>query len=293
MSDISQENRDDATVFRAGHSELARYVTARDAPQLESPRPYLHPIRTLGGHVVSGYRPDDHDWHWGLSIAIANIDVAGEDLQVNLWGGVTYTEQGYVQLDNNGDQVHEGWDVGGAERLSWRTASGRPFLAETRTFHTRVVDIAGANSAWRLDLTSEWTNLTGSAVRFGSPTTAGRPHAGYGGLFLRAAPEFSEATVLSPTGPVGVDAAMGQTTSWLALATDAATVALAADPRNPVAKSPFFVRTETPMLCAAPFFSTTWSLEPSETALWRWSVLVADGRLGVEAIDGAVGSVGA
>ncbi|MCP2031999.1 hypothetical protein L1277_002098 [Okibacterium sp. HSC-33S16] len=296
MNEILRFDGVGARSFRLGERELARYVTERDAPALESPRPYLHPISTLGGTVVSGYRPADHDWHWGLSMAIANIDVPGEELPVNLWGGVTYTEHGYVQLDNNGDQVHEGWGEGGAEsaesaeRLTWRTASGRAFLRESRTFDARRLDLddGSRRSAWRLDVTSEWTNLADGTVHFGSPTTAGRDNAGYGGWFLRAAPEFSTASVVSPSGPVDVDAAMGQRFAWLALATDSATVALAADPHNPVAESPFFVRTETPMLCAAPFFFQKWPLDAGATALWRWSLLVSDGRLDSAAIAGLV-----
>jgi hypothetical protein len=290
MTGVDRQDSDGLSTLRAGGAELARYITTRDAAPLESPRPYLHPIRTLGGRVVSGYRPADHDWHWGLSIAIANIDVAGEQLPVNLWGGVTYTHGGYEQLDNNGDQVHEGWDADGTERVRWRTASGRPFVGESRSVDARVVQVTGGGSAWRLDLGSEWTNLTDGDVTFGSPTTAGRENAGYGGLFLRAAPEFRAATVLAPTGPVDADAAMGRPTPWLALATDDATVALAADPRNPRAESPFFVRTGTPMLCAAPFFHSTWSLAAGETALWRWSLLVSDGRLDTTAIAAGLGA---
>jgi hypothetical protein len=306
MSDIEWQNLDGSSILLAETVDLARYVTERDAPALESPRPYFHPMRTLGGKVVSGYRPNDHDWHWGLSMAIANIDVPGEELPVNLWGGVTYTGDGYEQLDNNGDQVHEGWDEAGVEQLTWRTASGRPFLAETRRLKARVVTLgvgagagastdastdasagAAGHSAWRLDVTSEWTNLTDGTVRFGSPTTAGRDNAGYGGWFLRVAPEFSTATVLSPDGPVDVGSAMGTRPTWLALNTDAATVALAADKRNPVPNSPFFVRTETPMLCAAPFFFEKWPLEPGATATWRWSLVIADGRLDATSINEA------
>ena len=293
MSEIAWADRVGARVLRVGGVELARYVTERDAPPLESPRPYLHPMRTLGGSEVSGYRPDDHDWHWGLSIAISNIDVPGEPLPVNLWGGVTFTGNDYEQLDNNGDQVHEGWDPDGAERLRWRTASGQPFLTESRFLDASFIEVPGAPDAWRLDLSSRWTNITDGTVHFGSPTTAGRENAGYGGLFLRAAPEFIAATVLSPAGPSDVDGAMGHPSPWLALATETATVALAADPRNPVAESPFFVRTETPMLCAAPFFFQKWALGAGESAVWRWSLLVADGRLDASTIAGALGVPGA
>src|SRR3954464_270401 len=61
--------------------ELFRYVYRAREAQVESPRPYLHPIRTLGGRLVSVYRPHDHVWHKGLSVALPN---AGPD---NFWGG--------------------------------------------------------------------------------------------------------------------------------------------------------------------------------------------------------------
>lgn len=54
----------------------------------------------------------------GLSVAIANIDVPGEHEPVNLWGGVTYMRgREYVQLENNGEQRHEGFD-GDTEQLT-------------------------------------------------------------------------------------------------------------------------------------------------------------------------------
>ena len=61
--------RDDGSgivVSRDG-AELFRYVYRPDDPPLESPRPYLHPVRTLGGEVVTDCRPADHPWHKGIS----------------------------------------------------------------------------------------------------------------------------------------------------------------------------------------------------------------------------------
>ena len=179
------------TIQNAG-VELASAVTVGDAPAFESPRPYLHPIRSLDGCVVTDYRPIDHSWHWGLSVAIANIDVPGEHEPVNLWGGVTYMRgREYVQLENNGEQRHEGFD-GDTEQLTWFTARGAPFVSERRRLRATVA----SSTSWRLDIESEWTNVSTGAVRFGSPATAGRPNAGYGGLFLRGAQDLRGAEVI-------------------------------------------------------------------------------------------------
>src|SRR5215475_6892483 len=81
----------------AGDVEILTYVYRPDTPRLESPKPYLHPLRTLDGSLVSAYRPHDHVWHKGIAWSLPNVGPA------NFWGGVTYTrDRGYVQLPNDG-----------------------------------------------------------------------------------------------------------------------------------------------------------------------------------------------
>ena len=78
---------------------LAEYVHRPTDVQLESPRPYLSPIRTCGGELVSLFRPHDHVWHKGIAWS---LPVVGDE---NFWGGPTFVSgQGYVQLPNNGTQ---------------------------------------------------------------------------------------------------------------------------------------------------------------------------------------------
>ncbi|HVL59803.1 MAG TPA: DUF6807 family protein, partial [Microbacterium sp.] len=51
---------DDGTAFAVRDDddvELFRYTYVPDTVQLESPKPYLHPIRTRSGHLVSLFRP--------------------------------------------------------------------------------------------------------------------------------------------------------------------------------------------------------------------------------------------
>jgi hypothetical protein len=51
----------DASVsVRDGGTELLRYVYRPDTVPLESPKPYIHPLRTRAGRVVSLFRPHDH-----------------------------------------------------------------------------------------------------------------------------------------------------------------------------------------------------------------------------------------
>jgi len=106
-------------------TELLRYVYRPPEPLLESPRPYFHPVRTLGGDLVSLYRPHDHVWHKGIAWSLCNVGPA------NFWGGPTYLRgRGYQQLDNNGRMRHESFEAAELrdgvllidERLSWITA---------------------------------------------------------------------------------------------------------------------------------------------------------------------------
>src|SRR2546430_10051279 len=46
--------------LRAGEVEVARYRWRPELAATVAPRPYLHPVRTLGGVVVSESGPADH-----------------------------------------------------------------------------------------------------------------------------------------------------------------------------------------------------------------------------------------
>jgi hypothetical protein len=52
---------------------VARYVVDEALPASLSPRPYLHPVTTLNGTVVTDARPADHEWHLGVCLAIQDV----------------------------------------------------------------------------------------------------------------------------------------------------------------------------------------------------------------------------
>ena len=76
-----------------GGREVARHVHEPDLEPFVAPRPYLHPVRTLGGTRVTDAAPVDHRWHLGCSVGIQDVN------GTNLWGGRTYRHPGgYVDL---------------------------------------------------------------------------------------------------------------------------------------------------------------------------------------------------
>ncbi|MCU1439145.1 MAG: hypothetical protein JWP85_142 [Rhodoglobus sp.] len=267
----------------AGDSPLFTYVFLPDDVALESPRPYIHPLRTLGGRVVTAFRPHDHVWHKGISWSLPHV--SGE----NFWGGPTYVHgQGYVQLANNGRVEHEGFfslDVSatGVEighTLCWTGEAGGRFFHERRQLSARIV---GDGRAWVLVFETSMKNVSGRTLALGSPTTAGRENAGYGGLFWRGPRSFTGGTILTPAGSGG-DEARGAREVWMGFSGkhdefDAqSTIVMVDHPENPRHPPQWFARSaQYPGLCPAPFFSDELHVEADQVVRFRYAVVVADG----------------
>ncbi|MFF0862690.1 DUF6807 family protein [Nonomuraea sp. NPDC003560] len=187
---------------------VAAYEWRPDLPVTDSPRPYLHPVRTLGGVTVTEVRPDDHVHHLGAGVAIADLGGA------NFWGGRTYVKgRGPAWLDDHGRQRHVAFtrlaDDGFTEELEWIGPGDRLIARERRTVTARPV-----GDAWALDLAFTLTNLTGSPLEVNSSATKGRPGAGYGGFFWRA-PGASTGRVTFPGDEEAVHGSRGR---WVAMA---------------------------------------------------------------------------
>ncbi|NHI15687.1 DUF6807 family protein [Microbacterium excoecariae] len=285
---VAQEDRDLAV--NAAGVEIARYVFSDDAPVFEGPKPFLHPLRTLSGATVTGYRPWDHRWHKGLQMTLT--DVSGQ----NFWGGNTYVHgEGYVPLDNVGRIRHDqftsvqgGSEATVAEELTWITQAGEPWLAEHRTHRFHGVDTD--RGIWALDITSSLTSIAGHDLVLGSPTTLGRENAGYSGLFLRLARSFTSGAVTTPAheGLVGsaADVVMGSAEPWLALSGQldevdgGATILAFAGASSAEPPVRWFVRSEPfPVLAPSPTFDEAVTLAPGERLDLAHRFVVADGAL--------------
>ena len=100
-----------------GGTEVASYHDGTGTIATSTPRPVLHPIRTLGGVVVSAQHPADHDWHCGVGMAIPDVN------GTNFWGGGTYVHgEGYRLRGDQGvvrgePPVVQAGDL--TQRLEW------------------------------------------------------------------------------------------------------------------------------------------------------------------------------
>jgi hypothetical protein len=282
---MSLRHGDTEVTALADDRELFRYVFRPDDPQLESPRPFFHPVRTLGGDLVTVYRPHDHVWHKGIALSLPNV---GEE---NFWGGPTFRGGQYVQAHNDGAMRHDAFDVaivkdGVArldERLSWVTESGQTTVTERRRIAAAVLPDAPAT--WLLAFETTMTNVSGADIVIGSPTTEGRPNAGYGGLFWRGPRSFTGGTVVTPDG-TGGDELMGTGGPWLAFTGRhdghgrTSTLVFRDSPANFSYPSQWFVRS-TPFaaVCPAPFFDTEHTFPAGAPLTLRYDIAVADGSL--------------
>ncbi|MBB6344633.1 putative dehydrogenase [Nonomuraea muscovyensis] len=244
---------------------VAEYVTRPDLPLTESPRPYLHPVRTLGGTVVTEVRPDDHPHHLGAGVAVT--DLGGR----NFWGGRTYVrDHGPAWLDDHGTQRHvafTGRDGSGfTETLLWQRPGEDPLVSEERVVRARAL-----SRGWALRFAFTLRNLTGGPLTVRSSATKGRAGAGYGGFFWRAPAGSPELRVFTASAE-GEQEVHGSRAPWLALSSQAWTLVFAQE------DDPWFVRVaEYPGVGTALAWDTPLTFE--DVLAREVTVLVADGRL--------------
>ncbi|MFI7443993.1 DUF6807 family protein [Nonomuraea indica] len=258
---------------------VAEYVTRPELPLTESPRPYLHPVRTLGGTVVTEVRPDDHPHHLGAGVAVT--DLGGR----NFWGGRTYVrDRGPAWLDDHGVQRHvafTGRDGSGfAETLLWERPGEDPLVREKRT-----VRAVALSRGWALRFGFALHNLTGAPLTVRSSATKGRAGAGYGGFFWRAPAGSPELRVFSASAE-GEREVHGSREPWLALSSQAWTLVFAQE------DDPWFVRVaEYPGVGAALAWDTPLTFE--DVLAREVTVVVADGRLPAGDVAALVAEAGA
>lgn len=283
----------------AGGTELMAYVYAPDPVAFESRKPYAHPLRTLAGSTVTGYRPNDHRWHKGLQMTASHL--SGQ----NFWGGNCYVHgEGYLpRPELVGFMRHDGFDafevaddrLDFTEMLTWVENGGEEWARERRGVALHSVD--AVSGAYAIDWSIELTNTRGEPLEFGSPTTHGREMAGYTGLQWRGPRDFTGGQVLSPAGPSTDEEMMGQPAgehSWIGFVgehddVDAhSTIVFAHAPGNEesVHASHWFVRSEPiPTVAFSWAFFDEFVLPPGDSFSYRYRMLVADGAWDADGIE--------
>ena len=205
------EGLPDAVHLQVEGREVASYVWRSQLPASTAPRPFIHPVRTLAGCLVTDARPHSHTHQLGISIAAP--DIGGR----NFWGGRTFVAgHGPAWLDDHGVQRHRRWlrhtDSALEHTLQWVDADGTALLLERRSIECTP----SSDEAWILGVRTKLTNATDQPLTIRSPAALGRVGAGYGGFFWRGPAPTEQVRVLSPAG-TGPKAVNGTTASWVAV----------------------------------------------------------------------------
>ena len=268
--------RGEAVPLKVRGREVAEYVWRPQLPVYASPRPFLHPVRTLDGSPVTEACPSSHLHQLGISMAAPDIEGR------NFWGGRTFVAgHGPAWLDDHGVQQHQRWlrreDGRLRHLLHWFGADRATLLRETRTLTFSAV----TETAWVLGFGTRLTNAVGHALTVRSPASQGRIGAGYGGFFWRGPSVDGPVRVLSPDGP-GVAAVHGRTADWVAVGAggDRPWTVVFTPADDTTAGDRWFVRARDYLGVGS---SLTWdrplTVEVGETIARRLLVVVADGEL--------------
>lgn len=262
---------------------LLRYIYKPKSTAENVPKPFIHPLRTLGGKEVTINRPHDHLWHTGLMMNMSHLN------NMNFWGGGTYVQDvGYRDIGNHGVIEHCQFDrveidedyFAIEEQLCWQPDEDTLWLIENRRIC--VEEINRSNCYWVLSHRSSLRNVSGGVLDFGSPTTHGRPNAGYGSLFWRGPRSFTGGEIIAPETH---DDYMGVSMPWIAYrgkhddgSKSRSTLLFIDDPMNPRYPNKWFVRTD-PYACVSFsfMFDEPYLLPPDETLSLTYHIVIFDG----------------
>jgi hypothetical protein len=234
-----------------------------------APKPFLHPVRTPAGHVLSLFEPADHRWHRGLwfTIKFVNGDNFWEERE-------PFGEQRVAGLPRISHPAPDETTI--EIDLDWVAPGGDRVVAERRTLRARATGDAFAID-WATTLTPD-VDVTLDRTPY---TTWG----GYGGLSFRGTRNWLVDRFLLPDGPVEGRPA-GQTGAWCEMSGPidggpqlSAGLAMLDHPENPRHPTPWYAGGPGSgnFLNAALLFHEPMALAAGEPLALRYRVLIHDG----------------
>jgi hypothetical protein len=173
----------------------------------EVPRPFVHPVTTPSGHVLSTDSPADHPWHHALWFTIKFVN--GE----NFWE--EYDDFGLLVQDSPPSvTLSDDGSTRAVSHLEWHRPSGDSVsddgvvLREVRVMEQQRLSADASSMDWDIRLTP-LVDVTLDRTPF---TTWG----GYGGLTLRGSPDWHDSVLRLPDGAERARV-LGERAPWCAL----------------------------------------------------------------------------
>ncbi len=229
-----------------GGEALATYSFANR----DGAKPFIHPLRTVGGVPLTAFQPSDHVWHRGVWFAWKYIN------------GVNYWEEEPVEIDGVSRSLSEGrtrvteaetvtFGSGCAEVTTWIdyvSPDGDEVMQERRLVRLCPPQSYGD---FIIDWEHAFTVGAEPVSLSATPVTSDTPWGGYAGLGCRTARSLRDFRILNSEGIAG-EQANGAKARWVDLsgvadggAGLAAGIALLDHPGNPRHPSPNYVFFDT------------------------------------------------
>jgi hypothetical protein len=243
-------------------------------------RPFIHPLATPAGHVVTRNAPDDHPWHHGLWFTIKFVNDENFWEEYDAYGVLRHTAEPEVSTEGNRTTV-----VG---ELTWiRPDRETVVIREQRSFTHVPLDAA----TYAVDLVTTLTPEVDVVLDRTEFTTWG----GYGGLAFRGRGDWHDTRLVLSDGTEH-DRLEGVPGSWCALdgplggggADDPVVgIAMLAAPHSPRLPVPFYASTRNAtygeegwsnFMNAAFLWDGPLSVAAGEPLTFTYRVLVGDGR---------------
>jgi hypothetical protein len=198
----------------------------------DAPRPFLHPVTTPAGAVLTVEAPADHPWHHALWFAIKFVN--GENFWEEYGEFGTLRARDVRELDAAGDGAVQA-------TIDWVRPDGESrALVETRTLTPETL----GDGAYAID----WVETLETDVDSTFDRTPFTTWGGYGGLTLRGSPDWHDTQLVLPDGSRH-DRLLGERAAWCALHGTARRpdgteqecgLVIADHPRNPRFPTPWY-----------------------------------------------------
>jgi len=182
-------------------------LTYQFRPDAEG-KPFVHPLCTSQGVLLTAYRPWDHPWHRGLWFAwkyLNGVNFWEENAELEHAGRTVQIGSEQVTLEPEGARV--------STTLGYVLASGDELVREWREL---FISLPRASGDYTLEWTQSFEAQHGDVSVDRTPVAADTPWGGYAGLGWRAARSLGDFQLLDSEGRRD-DLILGQRAQWVAL----------------------------------------------------------------------------
>jgi hypothetical protein len=235
----------------------------------KDPKPFVHPLATVDGEVLTAFRPADHVWHHGLWFSWKYIN------GLNYWeeNPKTGQSQGRTELTAADAAARPDYSATLTQQLSYHPPGKPALMTERRTL---VFGKPDASGGYAIDWTGEFAVGAEPVVldRTPPPTQGGPGWGGYAGLSLRFPPGIKGWSFTTSEGIATAAEGHGKPAKWVDFSSPAAGVTIIDLPANPRHPAPWYLSDSLPFFGPSPLFSEPMKLAAGERFTLRYRVVV-------------------